>query len=318
MVRLILAALLIVVFLPAPALAHPPSTDGPDDPRVRRSFQQSGKTALWFTLGGNRYTRFFDDGGDPVAFGNGIAVTRLKAHVGASRTLLAAPLFSFSVGADVGFAHTRTERDEQVGSPLDLPDSAFDAERALVYGEVDLRYVSARLGYQFDLGPGPFESGVLPSSDNQDAVFVSVMASVPVAAVRLFAGFDSYVTTPQMAAGRNERNEPTDFEYDLGDHVLLRAGGGYTFGAGEIGLAVLFRFRSKERYTLPTGDSATGTSGRHLSVLPYAALDVPRLPVSLHARLAIEGEYGEYGFALAGENESVTRASLTLGAVYAF
>lgn len=318
MVRLICATLLAGWLGATPAIVRSHPADGPDDPRIRRTFDRAGRTSLWLTLGGNRYNRIYDGGGDVVAFSNGFSVTRLKAHVGASHTVLSAPLFAFSIGVDVGFAHTSTDSEASSANDIELPTSNIDAQSALVYGEVDLRYVSARFGYQRDLGSGPFEGVLLPTSDGQDAVFVSVMATVSVAAFRFFAGFDSYVTTPQTAEGRDAQNEPADFEYDLGDHMLLRAGGGYAFGPAEVGVEMLFRFRSKERFTLPNGDSGTGLSGRHLSVVPYAALAFPRLPVELHARLAIESEYGQYGFALAGENEFVTRASLTLGAVYTF
>lgn len=318
MVRLSVITLLVGLFISTPALALDDPGNGPDDPRIRRSVKQAGKTSFWLTFGGNRYDGIYNDHGDLVEFANGLSVTRLNAHVGASHTVISAPLFEFALGADVGFSRTSSRGSFLDGEVrVDASGSELDAQSALAYGEVRLRYVSARFGYQLDLGAGMFEDTMLPNTDNQDAVFVSVQTTLPVAHFRLFAGFESYVSTPKNAEGRGAENEPITFKYDLGDHILLRAGGGYAFGPAEVGLALLYRYRSNERYTW-NGDSFTGDSGRHLSVVPYAVVAAPSFPVEFHARLAFEDEYGDYGFALAGENENVTRTSLTIGAVYAF
>lgn len=274
-----------------------------DDPHPRRVVQRPGKTAFWFIAGGSRFNQTFDINGDPSDIG--ATLSRVNFYAGAAHEVYANQRLGFSLGATVGYARAGVE-DQVDHSGL---------QSALLFAEMKASQVSFRTGYHFDLGPALLGDD-LPLSDRQNAVMLGLAGNFPVSTLTFFGRVDTHLTLSNTEEGRNSQNQPADFTYDQGNHFLFSTGVSYAFTSAEVGMALHYRYRTKGTFTLPDGDDTTNESGHHLSIIPYVVFSPVQLPLELQAKLAVQDEYGDFGIALAGINTVVTRAALTLSAVF--
>lgn len=271
---------------------------------------QNGR--IWLNFGWARVTSVFDNDGDRVDIGiegGDSNLTTLALNVGGLYTFYR--IGDMNLNAGINFA--MANRQLNIGDPFDTEfSSGFAPQNLTVFGEIERPMYSLRLGYLADLGPEvDAGEGDIENTDRQSAMQFGASTEHWTGNVRLFGGADYFLTFPREEEG---------FDVDFGDVINLNAGAGWNWGAGEVGLALLYRIRTEGSIDPDVGpgfDDEEFDNGWVLSAVPYVNYSPLGSNYQVFLKGALQSEYHDYGFALAGKNDIAPRLGFTLGVNYA-
>lgn len=268
---------------------------------------QNGR--MWLNFGWARVTSEFNSDGDrvdiePVPGVDG-DVTSLALNVGGLYTFYR--IGDMNLNAGINFA--MANRTLNIGEPVDTDlSSGFSPQNLTIFGEIERPIYSLRLGYLADLGPEAEDDGDYENTDRQSAIQFGASAQHWAGDLRVFGGADYFLTFPR------ELTDEVDF--DAGDVINLNLGAGWNWGSGELGLALLYRIRT-EGSTDPEVPGVEFENGWALSAVPYVNYSPLGSNYQVFLKGALQSEYQDYGFALAGKNDIAPRLGFTLGVNYA-
>ena len=149
----------------------------------------------------------------------------------------------------------------------------------------------------------------LSNSDGRDAITFGVDFDYPSTRFRLFGGADYFALQGIADDARTAFDESS---LDGDDLLNFMLGGGVRFGVLEIGAA----FQTQTRLGNPLVESigtTEGIGGYSLTVAPYLRVSPASLPASLFVKGAVQEEYTEFGYDLAGSNAPKPQIGFTAG-----
>lgn len=269
---------------------------------------------MWFNLGWARVTSEFDDDGNRVDLGRPAG---LPEGVDADITSLAVNLgglYTFyqigDMNLNAGINFSMVQQKQTIEAPLDVEQSSgFAPQNLTIFGEIERPMYSLRLGYLLDLGPEAEAADERENSDLQNAIQFGASAQHWAGDFRLFGGADYFLTLSREI-------EELDMDVDLGDIANLHAGAGWNWGDGEIGVALLYRI-NMEGSPEPATPNREQSSGWVLGAAPYVTYSPMGGNYQLYVKGALQREYYDYGFSLAGRNDIAPRLGFTVGVNYA-
>ena len=269
----------------------------------------------------------------------------INMHVGGAYDVVRKANYAVALGADIGFSQQHFQArqisldlaDATVSIPamdiedaplaavaqqmqLELPESlptdqtvqsGFAAQNFTVFAEFLRPVIAARVGYQFDLGPGTDIAGDRrENTDRQDALLLGVSGRYGYGSLIVFARADAHLPF----AGEND-----NLSYDAGDLYGVGAGVGYRFGVTEIGAAVTYRHRT-DGTVLGSAAGQTYTSampaGYHVGIIPYVSVSPWGSSFSAYVKGGVQDEYLDYTLSITGENDFAPRVGATFGFTY--
>lgn len=257
-------------------------------------------------------------------------------HAGGSYTVHRIGDLAMNVGGDLSFVNQIIETDSvTVSTPLGpqpIPEtqlsSGFNPQNLLLFGELNAPRYALHGGYLFDLGPDPDEEEeTRHNSDRQDALWLGVSGQYMQPSFRLFGGFDYFLNFEHEGRAELPTGEEGTATFDEGDVYKLHAGGGLRFlEAFEIGATLIYRAKSEGTINdVEGGDVSQAVfpgqpnpydSSQILSIAPYLNYRAADSPFQLYLKGAVQREYFDYGYAVAGTNDIAPRFGLTLGAKF--
>lgn len=279
---------------------------------------------LWMSLGYGNVTSEFDDDGNREPLGTlglpesvaddlNASLSSLVLNVGGSYTFYRIGDMNLNGGVNFVMAQQRQETDAVTIGGTTIPavdrSSGFSPQNLTIFGEIERPIYSLRLGYIQDLGSEPEALDERHNSDMQSAIQFGAATQTWTGPLRLFGGVDYFLTLP------GDELEGNDERVDVGDIANLNAGAGYNWGSGEIGLALLYRV-NREGNPEPATPNREYSSGYVLSAVPYVTYAPVGSNIQVSVKGALQREYHDYGFALAGRNDIAPRAGLTVGLTY--
>ncbi len=148
----------------------------------------------------------------------------------------------------------------------------------------------------------------LSTSDGRDALFFGADFDYPSRVLRLFGGVDYYklysrADEPQTAFNENTRGD---------DFVNAVFGLGVRLSVFEIGAALQMQTRFSQPIVAGLGTS-NGIGGHAATIAPYLRISPPQIPASIFIKGAVQDEYAEFGYALAGANSPKPAFGFTAG-----
>ncbi len=328
-----------------------PDDDDPDEPareaatlRVPgyQNFFEPGTLAqVYVTFGYGTVDQYYDGDGDLQRLGEGVSIPPLPGeydlnaevqtyvvHVGGTYNLSQIGRMKVRAGVDLGLAQRQftTEETEIEGVPEPIPaqelSSGFAPQNLTIFGEIAEPTYSLRAGYFFDFGPEAEEEDEYDNSDGQNAVLLGISGEYPTRNFRLFAGLDYFLTLK----GEREVGDNT-IEYDIGDIAVVHGGAGFRLSPSmELGLTLLYRINREGEVGDISGDDIPPTetaggpneyaSGNSIGLVPYLTYAPVGRPYQVYIKGAVQREYYDYGYTIAGENDIAPRLGFTVGLVY--
>ena len=307
------------------------------DYAVQRVASKSG--TVWLNLQYGVVDSYFDGDGDSRDLGaftlpQGIEldtdaeITTTVLHLGGSYTVHRIGDLDLDLGADLGVANQtlNTQAVEQVQPATEL-SSGFTPQNLALFGELNAPQYALRVGYLFDLGPEPNGAEEeRENSDRQDALLLGVSGQYQQPSFRLFGGFDYFLTFEGEETATLPTGSEVEVSYDQGDVYKLHGGAGLRFAQNfELGAALIYRVKSEgvldetqggdidpaafAGAPNPYGDSQV------LSIAPYLSYTAVDSPLQLYVKGAVQREYYDYGYALAGDNDIAPQLGVTAGVV---
>jgi hypothetical protein len=273
----------------------------------------------------------------PSPLTQNISIRSQRVAVGAQLNAITLPLFSIGVGAQLLAGQNRaTIGAPATGAPAVLPgelDSGFGLMNVKFFGAIRGRALGIHGGYILDLGNEP-TFGQAPNelpfdvptnlalTSRQNAVFFGADFDFPSPVIRLFGGVDYFM--PLERAGETFIN-PVTGRAETGtlvagsDLLVFNMGLGFRISWIELGAAALLRTNLDRRgRAVVDADPAAPRAGHQGSVSPYLRLSPPFLPVSVFVKGALMDEYADYGYAIGGGNDVVSRRGFTAGLTLGF
>ncbi len=338
---LLLAGLLVA----APAFALGPDDDPEKDgdapaddpqqelhvryvPSYQNYFQPATRAQFYVNFGYGTVEQYYDNDGDLQDLGDitlptgtqdlGAEVQSYAVHVGGTYALSQIGTMKVRLGADLSLYDRRFQSDGFAPIGLDAQDqsSGFAPQNLSVYGEIAQPAYKLRAGYFFDLGPEAGGADELENTDMQNAVMLGISGQYPTETFRLFAGLDYFITL------KGELDDGTEF--DTGDVAVVHAGAGFRIiPSAEIGATLLYRINTEgELGDLSGGDvDANGApnefaGGNSVGIAPYVTYAPMNSPYQFYVKGAVQREYYDYGYTVAGENDIAPRLGFTVGLIY--
>lgn len=282
--------------------------------------------SLWVDFGYGLVEDYFNQEGDRTELGQVLPEMSTSAQiqtyvlqVGGSYAALRLDGMSLSVGANLGLVQQQLTMSAlpEFGVPdLDL-SSGFSPQNATLFVEGAVQGLAVRAGYIVDLGTEDDEE-TFHNSDGQDALLLEGSVEEWLGAVRLFGGA-TYVHRLEGSG-----HGITEGDYDYGNVFSLNTGAGYDFGDIELGAALIYRRASEGHVqgidggTLEVDPGFANDFDRTdaVSIAPFVTYSPQAEPYSLFLKGAVQREYVDYGFAVAGENDIAPQMGFTLGGRY--
>lgn len=294
----------------------------------------------------------YNSGGDTQALQIGFTDGKIVSQRAMFGAELGLPVGLFGFGLSVGGQLTVAKNEFQISDtqittnqpatlgPIPLPgagliaddiESEFGLQKAKVYGAAQAGAIGIHGGYIFDLGserdfapaPGLIGSALgvlvptrLSNSDGRNAAFFGADFDYPAKGFRLFGGLDYYKLEEGDAVAASA-SAPAQAAQRGDDIANALFGAGLRLSIFEIGAAL----QVQTRFNGPTvGDigTAPGIGGHAVTVSPYLRLSPPQLPVSIFVKGAVQNEYTEFGYALAGGNSIRSNLGFTAGLTVGF
>lgn len=338
-------------FLALLLMAPPALADGPDDPvkdgddepqqeftmRYVPSYQNyfMPQTRAHFYVNGAYGTvnKFFDGDGDAMDLGTFQAqpgevetnaeVMSYAVHIGGAYDVSQIGMMKVRLGADLALFNRNVTSDETSAGPITIPaidqSSGFAPQNVTIFGEIAQPTYKLRAGYFLDLGQEPEDADEAENSDMQNAIMLGISGQYPTETFRLFAGFDYFLTL------KGEREDDTEF--DNGDIAVVQAGAGFRITPeAEIGAAVLYRINTEGELAGTDGSDLDASEfpglpnefdgGNSIGIAPYITYAPTARPYQVYLKGAVQREYFDYGYTVAGENDIAPRLGFTLGFIY--
>ena len=311
-----------------PAVSGIPATD-----YTTRNLVGSG-AQVWASFGYGYTERYFDNDSDLQDLGAvsvpGVGEVDTEArltsyilHVGGSYDVSQIGDMNISLGADLGLAQREATADAAGPLPETDASSGFAPQNLTLFGKISRPAYTLRGGYLFDLGPEAEDAEDYENTDQQNAVLLGLSGKYPFTnTVRFFGGVDYFLTL---------KGDDNDVEFDEGDLIALHAGVGYNFGVAEIGVTGLYRINTEGEYDGTDGDDVgtvleggvvtPGTpniyaSGNSFGLVPYLNYTPQDANFQVTLKGAVQTEYFDYGYTVAGKNDIAPRLGFTLGVKY--
>ena len=310
------------------------------DYAVQKMPAKSG--TVWLNLQYGVVDSYFDGGGDsqglgaftvPLPQGGGLDVdtdaeiTTTVLHLGGAYTVHQIGDLDLDLGADLGIANQtlKTQAVEQIMQPATELSSGFTTQNLTLFGELNAPAYALRAGYLFDLGPEPDAAeGERENSDRQDALLLGVSGQYRQPSFRLFGGFDYFLTFEEEETATLNGAEATVTQ-DHGDVYKLHGGAGLRLGESfELGAALIYRIKSEGSLNETAGGDMEASfpgqpnpygDSQALSIAPYLNYTAADSPLQLYVKGAVQREYYDYGYALAGSNDIAPQLGVTAGVV---
>ncbi|MFW5973664.1 MAG: hypothetical protein ACOCTG_06695, partial [Bacteroidota bacterium] len=262
---------------------------------------------MWTNLAFGVVTDVYDDDGEMVPLGEALEgeLTSLVFNIGGAYAFYRIGDMNLNGGVNFSMASKTVQFDL-------IPDqsSGFVPQNLTIFGEIERPMYSLRIGYLADLGSEPTAADERASSDLQNAFQFGASGQTWFNSIRAFGGIDYFLTLP-VEAGRNYPEPIQGSDIDEGDIVNLHAGAGYSWGSLEAGLAVLFRMNREGN------PESVFASGNLLSAAPYLSYAPAQRDWQVSLKGALQREYHDYGFAIAGRNDIAPRLGATMSFLYA-
>ena len=295
-------------------------------PAYTHPYRVAPRGQVWFNIGHGVARHEFNDDGNRVDLGtpmlpsaaagadfNGQLNTTVM-NLGGKYTFTRIGDMEVNGGLNLSMANVTESNDAvSVGGTTIIPQaersSGFSPQNLTVFGEIARPVYSMRVGFLADVGPDGAGTDERANTDRQHAFQFGIDGNTFSGPVRLYGGADYFLTLP--------RENSAGVEVDLGDVAVLHGGLGYQLGDAELGLTALYRINRE-------GDAPTGTpmrdfaSGFNFSVVPYLTYAPANAPYQITVKGAVQREYHDYGFALAGRNDIAPRMGVTAGITYGF
>lgn len=296
--------------------AHLPAT-------YNQPYMPTERGKMWVSFGYGSVTNEFDDDGSREPLGTlglpanaddlNASFSSLVLNLGGSYTFYRIGDMNLNGGINFAMAQQREEADALTVGGTSIPaldrSSGFAPQNLTIFGEIERPVYSLRVGYLQDLGSDPESADERHNTDMQSAIQFGASTQTWTGPMRIFGGIDYFLTLP------GDELEGSDTRLDVGDIANLNAGAGYNWGNGEVGVALLYRL-NREGSPAPATPNREFGSGYVLSAVPY----VTYAPVGRNYQLSVKGalqrEYHDYGFALAGRNDIAPQAGVTVGLTY--
>lgn len=259
--------------------------------------------------------------GDPIVLDTGARISSTVLHLGGSYAVYRDQARKVGLGVDLGLADQTLRTDTVVFNQPREQSSGFSAQNLTLFAELDAPVYTVRAGYLFDLGPDPdIQAEQRPNSDRQDAITLGASGQYEQASFRVFGGFDAFFTLEQEGITTGLEQEMT---FDEGDVYALHGGGGFQFGNQfEIGAALIFRVKSAggveglEDETVAAvflGQPNPYDNSSALSIAPYVTYRAADSPFQVYLKGAVQREYYDYGYTVAGTNDIAPRLGAAFG-----
>lgn len=282
--------------------------------------------SVWVTVGHAQVRHEFNDDGERVPLGTPLLPSAAASadlngqlnstvvNLGGKYTFSRIGDMEINGGLNFSMANLTESNDEvriadQVIVPQRDRSSGFSPQNLTVYGEIQQPAYSMRVGYLADLGPDGSGADERTNTDRQNAFQFGVDGRTYTGPVRVFGGADYFLTLPRTTSAGND--------VDLGDVAVLHGGAGYAFGSTEVGLTALYRI-NREGSPAPDAPLRNVSSGYNLGLVPYVTYTPANAPYQFTLKGALQREYHDYGFALAGRNDIAPRFGVTAGLTYGF
>ncbi len=165
-------------------------------------------------------------------------------------------------------------------------------------------FVGAQTGFQALQVPTQ-----LSTSDGRDAAFFGADFDYPSRVLRLFGGVDYY----KLFSRADEAQTVGDESLVRGDDFVNAVFGlGVRLSVFELGAALQMQTRFSQPIVGGLG-TASGIGGFAATVAPYIRISPPQIPASIFIKGAVQDEYTEFGYALAGGNSPKPAFGFTAG-----
>ena len=300
----------------------------PANDYTTRNLVSSG-AQVWVSFGYGYTERYFDNDSDLQDLGAvsvpGVGdldtearLTSTIVHVGGSYDVSQIGDMNVSLGADLGLAQRGATADAAGPLPETDASSGFAPQNLTLFGKISRPAYTLRGGYLFDLGPEAEDADEYENTDQQNAVLLGLSGKYPFTnTVRFFGGVDYFLTL---------KGDDNEVEFDEGDLIALHAGAGYNFGVAEIGVTGLYRINTEGNVGDVDGDdgafpSQPGSpniyaSGNSFGLVPYINYTPQGANYQVTLKGAVQTEYFDYGYTVAGKNDIAPRLGFTLGVKY--
>jgi hypothetical protein len=286
-------------------------------------YRVAPRGSVWFNVGHAQVRQEFNDDGDRIPLGtsgfpSSAPVDDLNAQLNTTVINLGGKYIFTRVGdmeinggLNLSMANVSESYDAvpAVGIGQVERSSGLAPQNLTVFGEIQRPAYAMRVGYLADLGPSGSDSDERPNSDRQNAFQFGIDGRTYTGPVRLYGGADYFLTLP--------RTTSAGVDVDHGDVAVLHGGAGYVFGVTEIGVTALYRI-NREGSPEPTVATRDLSSGYNFSLVPYVTYAPAQGPLAVTIKGALQREYHDYGFAVAGNNDLAPRLGITAGITYGF
>ena len=290
---------------------------------------------VWVSFGYGYTERYFDNDSDlqdlgafsagPAEFDTEARLTSYILHVGGSYDVSQIGDMNVSLGADLGLAQREATADAGGPLPETNASSGFAPQNLTLFGEINRPAYTLRGGYLFDLGTEDEADDAedYANTDQQNAVLLGISGKYPfMNTVRFFGGADYFLRL---------KGDENGAEFNEGDLIALHAGVGYNFGVAEIGVTGLYRINTEGEYdgtdgddigtVLEGGEIIPGTpniyaSGNSFGLVPYLNYTPRDANFQVTLKGAVQTEYFDYGYTVAGKNDIAPRLGFTVGVKY--
>jgi len=294
---------------------------------IKQEFDEDGKKvdlAQRFTIPVNLGPL----GNKPVHVVLPLQTSSMVSHIGGMYQVYAQGDIGVEVGADLTLASVTVDvmpedaeidasavpdalRDQvvagvrqQLNQASDLK-SGFKPQGVTPFVYFSYQFIGVGLGYQVDLGPEPQEEDEIGNSDQQNALRFMVDVDYPVG--------DKANVFAQFAANLTQETTMNDVKVDNGDVFAVMGGGSYL--AGPVKVGAVLGFRKKTTMTVG-GNEVDGSDASIVTLAPFAAYQVPNMPLSIMLRVALTREYYDYALPLTGKNDIAPTIGGTIHVVY--
>jgi hypothetical protein len=286
-------------------------------------YRVAPRGSIWFNVGHAQVTHEFNDEGERVPLGTiglpsavnddllDATMTTTVMNVGGKYIFTRIGDMEINGGLNFSMANItdRSEAIPAIGMGAAERSSGFAPQNLTVFGEIQREPYSMRVGYIADLGPSGSGADERPNTDRQNAFQFGIDGRTFTGPLRLYGGADYFLTLP--------RTNSAGVDVDLGDVAVLHGGAGYVFGPTEIGLTALYRL-NREGSPEPTTPTRDLSSGYNFGLVPYVTYAPAHAPYQISVKGAVQREYHDYGFAVAGRNDIAPRLGVTAGLTYNF
>lgn len=300
--------------------ATPPAQVGT---QYTNPYRVAPRGSFWFNVGHAQVTHEFNDDGDRVPLGTSgfpasvpddlLDATLTSTVINVGGKYIFTRIGDMEINGGVNFSMANiSERHEAVpaiGLAAADRSSGFAPQNLTVFGEIQREPYAMRVGYIADVGPSGSGTDERPNTDRQNAFQFGIDGRTYTGPLRIFGGADYFLTLPRSTSSGDD--------VDMGDIAVLHGGAGYIFGPTEIGLTALYRLNREGSPEPPTAVRDM-SSGYQFGLVPYVTYAPANAPYQLSVKGALQREYHDYGFAVAGRNDIAPRLGVTAGITYNF